>query len=309
MRHRVVVHPDHPTGLPDSLPSVESIDLRIAANADEVHQQLADGAQILVTFRWEDRFLQPALRWVAGLGAGAEQYPVAALERAGVVLTSARGVHTSPVRDHAFALLLALVRSVPQAVRHAERGVWQPTDAEDLEDMTLAVLGLGAIGEAVAQLAQAAGMRVTGVTRSPERYGGCVETVFRPDALLEACRQADALVVTVPGGDSTRHLVGDAELEALGAGWLVNVGRGTVVDESALVRALTRGRLRGAGLDVFEAEPLPSSSPLWRLPNVIVTPHVAAASSKTGQRWARLFCTNLAAFEGRSSWRNRVTRQ
>jgi phosphoglycerate dehydrogenase-like enzyme len=110
----------------------------------------------------------------------------------------------------------------------------------------------------------------------------------------------------VPATPETRHLVGERELEALGRAWLVNVSRGSIVDETALVRALQHGELLGAGLDVFETEPLPACSPLWDLPNVVITPHDAGLSTRYGERLADLFRENLAAFGGQGSWRNRI---
>lgn len=304
--HRVVLHPEQPPGVREQLQAFGDIELVTPDDADGVHQALVDGAPILVTFRWEQRFLQPSLRWIAGEGAGFEQYPIDELDAAGVVLTTATGVHTVSVAEHAMGLLLALTRRIGEATRDAVHHVWHERPGADLEGRTAAVLGLGTIGEAIARLARAFGMEVIGYKRDPAAYDGAVTEVFGPRDLPEVCRRADVLFVVLPGGDATHHLIGREELAALGAGWIVNVGRGPVVDEEALVEALTTGELRGAGLDVFETEPLPDSSKLWDLPSVVMTPHTAGDSPRYGQRWAAIFRSNLRAFDGGGGWRNRV---
>lgn len=303
---KVVLHPEQPPGVREQLEALDGIELVTPDDADGVHQALVDGASILATFRWEDRFLQPSLRWIAGEGAGFEQYPLDELAAAGVVLTTATGVHTVSVAEHAMGLLLALTRRIGEATRDAVHHVWHERPGADLEGRTAAVLGLGTIGEAIARLAQAFGMEVIGYKRDPAAYDGVVDEVFGPGDLLAVCRRADVLFVVLPGGDGTHHLVGREQLDALGAGWVVNVGRGPVVDEDALVEALTAGTLRGAGLDVFETEPLPDSSKLWDLPSVVLTPHTAGDSPRYGERWTQIFRHNLRAFEGAAGWRNRV---
>jgi phosphoglycerate dehydrogenase-like enzyme len=166
------------------------------------------------------------------------------------------------------------------------------------------VLGLGSIGEEVAGLAASLGMRVIGTKRSPEGYAGVAERVLGPEGTLEVCRECDAVVVALPR--TAAPALGAAELAALEGGWLVNVGRGSAVDEVALVEALRAGVLRGAGLDVFATEPLPPDSPLWDLPNVVITPHSAWSSDRLSPRVAEVFAANLAAFRGEAPWRNRL---
>ena len=130
--------------------------------------------------------------------------------------------------------------------------------------------------------------------------------MYPPTETLEVFRRADAVVITLPGSDATRHLVGAAELEALRGGWLVNVGRGAVIDEAALIAAMEAGVLAGAALDVFAVEPLAAESPLWKLPGVLISPHMAGSSPKYGERLAALFARNLKAFHGKGEWENRV---
>lgn len=306
MRPQVVLHPDKPPGVAEELAAIEAIDLLTPQDSDGVHGALLDGASVLVTYKWEDRFLQPSLRWVASESAGFDQFPTHNLEAAGVHLTTATGVHTVSVSEHALALLLALTKRIGESARDAVSHEWNPRPPTELEGLTVAVLGLGTIGEGIAERAACFGMHVIGYKRDPSAYQGRVGEVFGSSQLLDVCRRADVLISVLPGGADTHHLIGAEALDALGAGWLINVGRGSVVHNDALIEALTSGRLRGAGLDVFEPEPLPADSVLWSLTNVVITPHIAGNTSRFAERWARIFCKNLDAFTGRGPWQNRV---
>jgi phosphoglycerate dehydrogenase-like enzyme len=176
----------------------------------------------------------------------------------------------------------------------------------EIAGRTLGVLGLGTIGEAVAVRAKAFGMRVVGTKREPGDYSGVADAVLGPEGTIDVCREADVVVVALPSRADTAQRIGQAELEALGPGWLINVGRGSVLDEAALVGALRSGSLAGAGLDVFDEEPLPAGSALWELPNVVVSPHCAGISPRYGERLAVIFAHNLRAFRGEVGWVNRV---
>jgi phosphoglycerate dehydrogenase-like enzyme len=289
----------------EALRAVDGIELVEPSDDDGVVEALGD-APVLVTFVWDDRFLTPALRWIQSVSAGVEQYPIEALRERGVALTSARGVNAPQVAEHVFALLLALTRAVGISMREAEKRVWRPRMGEELEGRVMAVLGLGTIGEEVARRAQLWGMEVVGTKAHPKGYRGHAVRVLPPEETVEACRLADVVVAVLPGGDSTRHLVGREAFDALGRGWFVNVGRGSTVDTSALLEALDHGELRGAGLDVFEDEPLPADSPLWSHPRVVLTPHIAGLSPLYGPRLARIFTANLEAFRRGRGWTNRV---
>jgi phosphoglycerate dehydrogenase-like enzyme len=264
------------------------------------------GTEVLVAFQWEDEWLVPGLRWIQSVSAGTDQFPLDALRDAAIVLTSAVGIHDVQVSEHAFALLLGLTRGIGVSVRHQTERVWEWPAVVDLSGMTLGVLGLGVIGEAVARLAKAFGMDVLGTKRVVDGYSGAADEVFSPEKTLEVFRRSDAVIVTLPGTPETAGVVGAEELHALAGGFFINVGRGSVVDESALIEALRSGGLRGVGLDVFREEPLSEGSPLWSMPNVIITPHLAGASPRYGERLAELFARNLAAFHGEGEWVNRV---
>ncbi len=302
---RIVLGPVAGSGIGDALAAVDGVVEVATPPLDEVGAALS-GTEVLVAFQWEDEWLVPGLRWIQSVSAGTDQFPLDALRDAGIVLTSAVGIHDVQVSEHAFALLLGLTRGIGVSVRHQTERVWEWPAVVDLSGMTLGVLGLGVIGEAVARRAKAFGMDVLGTKRLVDGYSGAADEVFDPEKTLEVFRRSDAVIVTLPGTPETAGVVGAEELHALAGGFFINVGRGSVVDESALIEALRPGGLRGVGLDVFREEPLSEDSPLWRMPNVIITPHLAGASPRYGERLAELFARNLAAFHGEGEWVNRV---
>ncbi len=300
-RQRVVLHPRHVRGISEAL---ESLDIDLVQPDDKDLPAAIESSGILVSFVWEDRFL-PGLKWLQSISAGHDHYPHDEFVRHGVVLTSASGVHGPQMAEHAFALLLALTRGVGAATRNAARAEWKPMLLHELSGGTLGVLGLGAVGEEVAHRAKAWDMTVIGTKREVAGYVGYADQVFSPEETAEVFRRSDAVVSVLPGGASTDRIVTREMLESLN-GWFVNLGRGNVVAESDLLAALDSGGLLGAGLDVFETEPLPSSSPLWSHPRVVITPHVAGLSPHYGPRLAEIIAHNLAAFAGDGQWLNRV---
>jgi phosphoglycerate dehydrogenase-like enzyme len=302
---RVVVGPLGGTGIAEAIAAVDGVVATIVGSMDDVPAALV-GAPLLVSFRWSDSWIVPGLRWIQSVSAGTDQFPLAALAANGTVLTSARGIHEVQVSEHAIGLLLAMTRGIARAAVQQPSRTWGWVPSVELHGMTLGVLGLGVIGEGVARRAAAFGMQVIGTKSHPESYRGVASAVYPPTETLEVFRRADAVVITLPGGDATRHLVGAAELEALRGGWLVNVGRGAVIDETALIAAMEAGVLAGAALDVFAEEPLATDSPLWTLPGVLISPHMAGSSPRYGERLAALFARNLRAFQGAGEWENRV---
>lgn len=300
----MVLHPAHGSGIRDALGSLDGFVL-VAPDPDEFAAEIC-GASILVTYPWSDDYLTPGLRWVQSVSAGTEHFPIASLREAGVVLTSARGIHGPQVAEHAIALLLAMTRGVAAATLQRADRSWQWPEVTEIGGLTLGIVGLGVIGEEVARRAVALGMRVIGTKRDVSGYAGVADQVLPAEEMDAVFAASDVVVITLPGGAGTRGVVGPAQLDALGNGWLINVGRGSVIDEPALVDALTSGHLRGAGLDVFETEPLPAGSPLWDLPNLVMTPHIAGSSPHYGTRLAEVFRRNLEAFSGRGDWLNRV---
>jgi phosphoglycerate dehydrogenase-like enzyme len=245
----------------------------------------------------------PRLRWVHATSAGAGEQvrraglPAEALDR--VVVTTSSGVHAVPLAEFAILGLLAIAKELPRFVEGQQARAWpevrQPL--RELSGQTLFLVGLGDIGREVARLGKALGMRTVGFRRTEGPPPDHVDEVHGPKRLAELAGRADAMVVSLPLTEQTAGLIDRATIERLPASCIfVNVGRGGVVDEPALIEALRERRIAGAVLDVFATEPLPESSPLWTLPNVLVTPHAAALSARENERIVELFCDNLRRY-------------
>lgn len=233
------------------------------------------------------------LRWIQLPSAGADRY-VGRLPD-DVVLTNASGVYGIPVAEHVFSMMLGLVRALPHSVRAAQRSQWDRDGSYDeLYGRTCGVLGLGDIGMEVSRRAAAFGMRVIAFKRQASVPPEFVDEVYGHERLGKFLAECHHVVNTLPETPQTVHLLDERAFKAVREGaYFYNVGRGKTVDETALVEALRSGRLAGCGLDVFEEEPLSPESPLWSLPNVIITPHVAGASPRESDRLADLFMENL----------------
>jgi phosphoglycerate dehydrogenase-like enzyme len=255
----------------------------------------------------------PDLRWVHATSAGAGEQvrkaglPAGALKR--VVVTTSSGVHAVPLAEFAVFGLLAVAKDLPRLLADQRARAWpevrQPF--RELSGQTLFLVGLGEIGREVARLGKALGMRTVGFRRSQGPPPQWVDEVHGPERLAELAGRADAMVVSLPITDQTAGLIDRATIERLPAGCIfVNVGRGGVVDEPALVDALRQHRIAGAVLDVFATEPLPADSPLWTLPNVLVTPHAAALSARENERIVDLFVDNLRRYLDGEPLRNVV---
>lgn len=285
---------------------MQADDLHVVSAGPETVSDELVGAEVLVSYRWEEAYLTESLRWIQSISVGVDQYPIDALRAAGVVLTSARGCHGPQVSEHAFGLLLALTRGIGRSMRNAESQIWKPIPGVEISGMTLGVLGLGTIGEAIAEKAVAWGMTVIGTKTNLEGYSGHASAVLRPEETRRVFEACDAVISVLPDTESTRGIVTRECLAAMSEGWFVNVGRGTAVNEQHLLDALESGALAGAGLDVFEPEPLPESSPLWSHPRVVMTNHTAGLSPHYGRRLMEIFRANLEALEGDGNWVNRV---
>jgi D-2-hydroxyacid dehydrogenase (NADP+) len=298
----VVLHPRHVPGLPDALAALDIAHVTPESPADVPAAVEKHG--ILIAYEWDDAYLT-GLRWLQSISAGLDHFPLDELACRGVVVTSATGVHGPQMAEHAFALLLALTRGVGVSMRRAERAEWRQMRLHELTGKTLGVLGLGSIGEEIARRARAWGMTVIGTKRNVDGYEGAADEVFGVDGTEEVFRRSDAIVSVLPAGTDTDRLVTREMLESLD-GWFVNVGRGNVVAEEDIVAAIDSGGLLGAGLDVFETEPLSPSSPLWSHPRVVLTPHAGGNSPNYGPRLAEIVATNLRAFAGEGEWCNRI---
>ncbi len=282
----------------------------------ELEARIGAADVLVVSGLWRNELLDRAksLRFIQSISAGTDQYAREALRARGIRLASAQGANEGAVAEHAMALMLALARQLPQARDNQARRHWRamisdPALREDeLAGKTLLIVGLGRIGSRLAALASGFGMRVIATKRNPAVAAGAAERVAAQDHLLELLPQADFAALTCPLTPQTELLFGAAAFAAIKpSAFLVNVARGRVVDEPALIRALQEGRIAGAALDCFWDEPLPADSPLWTFPSVLVTPHSAGETRRYEDNVIDLLLENLGRlWRGEDELKNQV---
>jgi D-2-hydroxyacid dehydrogenase (NADP+) len=267
-----------------------------------------------------DRDLVPSLtrlQWVQVPAAGVTHLLSPEVIASPIVLTSARGVRARAMAEHVLGVTLALARQLHVAIRHQAAREWALDELETggtirtLLGKRMGIVGLGAIGVEVARAATAFGMRVSAVRkRADQPVPENVDEVFPPDRLHDLLSKSDVVVLSAASTVETRHLIGTSALSAMRRGaLLVNVARGRLIDDDALIEALGDGRVGGAALDVFTKEPLEPASPYWTLPNVIVTPHVSGAMEDYWTPLVALFSENLRRFEADQPLINVVDKQ
>jgi len=237
------------------------------------------------------------LRWIQSGSAGVDNFPLDKLEERGIYLTTASGVHPVQMAETAFAMLLSFTRNVHHAIRNQVAGKWDRAENYgELRGRTIGIVGAGQIGTEIARIAQAFGMRTIGVRRTGQA-APYFDRMAKTEQLDEVLAESDAIVNILPGTDETYRLFGSRAFDRMKNDALfINIGRGTSVDTEALTAALQEGKIGGAGLDVFDPEPLPEGHPLWSLPNVIITPHIGGMTDRYKERMADLFVENLRAY-------------
>lgn len=301
-RARVVVMGSTPEGSPPGIDTIaETVDLAFVDSSPELAEALA-GTDVLFAWRPRSGLLEPVwdhagdLRWIQSASAGVDGLLFPELVRSQVVVTNARGVFDDAMAEYVLGLLLVFAKGFGGVLERQRGHRWESRDSEMLSGRRVLVVGAGSIGRAIGRVCRSMGMAVRGVGRRA-REDEPFERVHGVEDLAEACGWADVVVAVLPGTDETRHLFDDRIFSAMQP-WarFVNVGRGSVVDETALVRAVTEGRIAGAALDVFEQEPLPVDSPLWDLPNVIVSPHMSADFAGFREALVELFVRNLQRY-------------
>ncbi|MFB6124294.1 MAG: D-2-hydroxyacid dehydrogenase [Haloferacaceae archaeon] len=268
-----------------------------------------DACDAIVTFEYDDAFLSAGLTWIHSVQSGVDRFPFDDLEARGIRLTNSTGIHGDVVGETAVGYMLAFARRLHEHRANQLRREWSFPAWDDpftLRGESLCVVGLGTLGRGIAARADVLGMDVTGVRRTPTPVDH-VDAVYPSTDLYEAISDARFVALAVPLTGRTEGLVGEAELAAMrDDAYLVNVSRGPVVDQSALVGALEADALAGAALDVFETEPLPEDSPLWGMENVLVTPHAAAATQDYFRRVATLVRENARRLDAGEPMTNLV---
>ncbi|MFQ5924243.1 MAG: D-2-hydroxyacid dehydrogenase, partial [Anaerolineales bacterium] len=242
--------------------------------------------------------------WIQSIGVGFNQFPLEELKRRGIRLTNAAGVNANAVSEHAIALILAFARRLPEARDNQRRKHWRsmisdPRAREDeLCGKTLGIVGLGTIGNRLATFGKAFGMHVIGTKGNPATYQGSADEVLPADRINKLLDIADFVVLCCPLKPETTNLIGAAELKRMRrTSYLINVARGPVVVESELITALRSGEIAGAAIDVAISEPLELASPLWDMPNVLITPHTGGETSMYERRLVDIIVENVRRWE------------
>ncbi len=253
----------------------------------------------------------PNLKWVQVMSAGVERFLDADMRESQVVLTNVSGIHAIPISEFVIGLMLMFVKESSASMDLKQKRKWERISPVVLANKTVGIVGLGSIGQQVARLAKAFGMKVV-ATRRTAREGDRarnVDAVFPPSRLRDLLSESDFVVLSVPFTAETNMLMGENELRSMKrSARLINIARGGIVDEQALVKALREGWIAGAGLDVFATEPLPVDSPLWTLPNVFVSPHVSGTREDYVLAATRLFVDNLHRYLAGKRLRNVVNK-
>jgi phosphoglycerate dehydrogenase-like enzyme len=285
-------------------------------DAETLANRMSEADVLVISGLWHDGLLDRAgkLRFIQAIGAGTDQFPLEELKRRGIRLASARGVNYRAVAEHAMAFILALSRRLPEARDNQAKRVWRgmigdlSRREDELGGKTLLVVGLGQIGGRLAQLAKAFDMRVVGLRRDPAAGRGAADAVHAMDEFKSLLPEADFVALTCPLTKETEKLVdADAFAQMKPSAYLVNVARGRVVDEAALVEAFAARRIAGAGIDVTVEEPLAPNSPLWGMEHVLLTPHTAGETRRYEDNVIEILCDNLVRLRrGEEPLRNQV---
>ncbi len=269
-----------------------------AATAEEEVGNFIEEADALLTIRISDELLKKAkkLQWIHALTTGVDYIVNLPSLRKDVIITSTRGIHGPQVSEMAFLLMLALNRNFPEVVRNQDRCVWERWPGKLLWKKKIGILGVGIIGEEIAKKAKAFGMEVYGIDII-RRELDCIDAFYGPEQIVEVASKVDYLVIVAPRTPQTEKLIDSKVLSAMKpTAFLLNLGRGEIVDEEALIEVLKKGKIAGAGLDTFWQEPLPKEHPFWKMKNVIVSPHVAGMSDIYVEQAITIFEENLRRF-------------
>lgn len=277
---------------------------RVIGTKVEDFAQAAAEAEVILNWSGSRELLRsvflmaPRVRWVHSRAAGLDNLLFPELVESKVPLTNGSGVFSQSLGEFALAAVLFFAKDIRRMLRNQQAGRWEQFDVDEIARQTVGIIGYGDIGRAVARRAYAMGMQVLALKRHPPAaHDPLIERFYKPNALREMLGRCDYVVASAPLTDETRHMVSDAAFSAMKpTAVVINVGRGPVVDEVALVRALREGKIRGAALDVFEHEPLPEGHPLYKMENVLLSPHTADHTRDWLEQAIRFFLRQYERF-------------
>lgn len=289
---------------------------RIVKALDFVSQKREIGnSQVLAVFSGNFKvdllYEAKKLKWIQSWSAGVDQFTepesLKYLIDNNIKLTTMSGVHGNIIAEHVMGLVISLSRKLYKFYWQQKNQQWQWIKVDQLEDRVMAIIGLGSIGQEIAARARAFKMKTIGVKRDTGTRISNIDHLYSHDELLTVLKEADYVVVAVPLTDETHQMIGEDEFRVMkSSAYFINISRGQVVDEEMLIRALEEGHIAGAGLDVFTEEPLPPDSPLYKLDNVLITPHIAGVFPAYDQKAIKIFLENLKRFKSGSPLLNLV---
>jgi phosphoglycerate dehydrogenase-like enzyme len=241
----------------------------------------------------------PKLKWMQATSAGVDRHQGTEIWKSNVILTGVSGIHATPISEFVLGQMLMFAKSTPLSFKMKQTREWQRYMVHTLRNRTVGIIGLGHIGREVARLAKAFGMKVIATRRSAKQAGKArnVDLLFPTNRMKELLAESDYVVLTLPLTPETRHIIGEAEFKAMkSTACIINIGRGSLIDQEALIRALEAKQIAGAGLDVVTPEPLPRESRLWDFDNVILSPHISGGMEDYMIHATELFCENLKRY-------------
>jgi D-2-hydroxyacid dehydrogenase (NADP+) len=270
------------------------------ARQDELNALLAE-AEVIYGLRLPKNVVAraPKLKWVQVMSAGVDRFLDDEFRRSSVIMTNVSGIHATPIGEIILGMMLMFTKQAPLCFQLKQEKQWKRFMPTVLRSKTVGIVGLGSIGREVARLAKAFGMRVVATRRSAKRVARAkyVDILLPRKQLPRLLSESDFVVLSLPFTSETNKLIGEKELRTMKpTAYLINIARGNIVDEEALIRALDEHWIAGAGLDVFATEPLPADSRLWEFPNVIFSPHIAGGMEDYIIRATELFCENLGRY-------------
>jgi phosphoglycerate dehydrogenase-like enzyme len=271
--------------------------IRVSLKEEDIGDFI-EKVNVLLTFRISDGLIKRAknLQWIQSIASGVDAIVNLPSLRKDILLTSTRGIHRPQMSEMAILLMLSLSRNFPQIIRNQDKGIWERWPARLLYEKKVGILGIGAIGEEIARKCKAFGMTVLGID-IVQRKVDAVDYSYGPEDLLKVVQEVDYFIIVVPSTPQTHKMVGENVLSSMKpTAFLINIGRGEIVDENALIRALESGKIAGAALDVFSQEPLLRDHPFWKTKNLILTPHVGGTSTIYVDQVLSIFKENLRRF-------------
>ncbi len=278
---------------------IENVSKDVTVIIDENVLDAIPEIDILIAGKFDREIFEKAqrLQWVHALAAGVDRLLFPEFVESDIVLTNSSGVHSVPISEHALGMMLTISRRLHESLKSQLRKEWKRPQPTELYGKTLGIIGFGSIGERIGQLGKGVGMHVLGLKRNVTYKTEHADELLPPDNLDTLLKRSDFVVIAVPLTEDTYHMICKRELQLMKeTAYLINISRGKIICEKDLIEALKTKEIAGAGLDVFEEEPLPAESPLWEMGNVVLTPHYAGATPEYFNRAIDIFCDNLKRF-------------